>query len=295
MAAKHFRIYTSYERRLRTHIMNEKISYYKRVLHRNSNQKSIWKVVDSFTGKLKERETIKVLLKNGHHIGNSKEIANELCAFFSTHPQTNSGQSYSGQDFVSCTLRLEEDVAADIIPMINEVKGKSIDEYGFNRNTVKQIIFNIIDPLSVLYSRCLTECVFPVCLKRAIVIPIHKKGDKTNSNNYRPISILPIFGKILEKLMKKQIMSFLEINHILDGRQHGYRTGKGSETAIQELIGHVATGLDNSQKVATLFLDLTKAFDRVDHDILLYKLHCYGLRGNIPKFWVESLLLLTNL
>lgn len=232
-------------------------------------------------GKTAAKKTVTAVMKEGNLVTDERAIANVFNEFFGSIPTTSRGRAYSNPRFVPSTMRIDEDVSTDIIPMLNDIKGKSTDEFGPNKSILKEIIFNIIDPLTILYSRFLNECVFPECLKRATVIPIFKKGDKTNPNNYRPISILPIFGKILEKIIKKQITKFLDNNLILDHRQHGYRAGRGTETAIQALITSVSCGLDESSKVATLFLDLTTAFDCVDHNILLHKLHCYGLRGNI--------------
>lgn len=282
-------MYRKYEIGLTAHIAKAKMDHYRRIIRQNSSCRSIWKVVDGFMGKKTEKEQIKAVMRNGELITDEKAMANEFKDLFCSIITINNGLAYPGQEIVSNTMMLDENISTDIIPMLNDIKGGSKDEYGLNKSILKKIIFSIIDPLTILYSRCMTECVFPECLKRATVIPIHKKGDKTNPMNYRPISILPIFGKILEKIIKKQINAFLDDNNIRDHRQHGYRKGKGTETAIQALITSVTHGLDNSSKVATLFLDLTKAFDCVDHEILLYRLHCYGLRGNIYKLLKDYL------
>ena len=111
-------------------------------------------------------------------------------------------------------------------------------------------------------------------------MPLHKKGDKDDINNFRPISILPVFSKIFEKVVLKRLVSYLETAEILCEQQHGYRKGHSTVKAIVTFMEEVFAGMDRSAKSSAIFLDLSKAFDCVNHDILINKLHYYGIRGN---------------
>ncbi len=122
---------------------------------------------------------------------------------------------------------------------------------------------------------------FPDYLKTAIVIPLHKSGPSTDCNNFRPISLLSTFSKIFEKLMKKKLLLFLEQTNFFSLKQFGFREGLSTENALKCFMEDVFTGLNNGKKVSGLFLDIKKAFDTVDHQILLNKLFDCGVRGNV--------------
>ena len=126
-------------------------------------------------------------------------------------------------------------------------------------------------------------------MKVAKVIPIHKSGEKNVFNNYRPVSILSQFSKILERLFCNRLENYIEKNKILNDSQYGFRNHRSTAMAIIDLIEYVTTALDKKKHVMGIFIDLKKAFDTIDHEILMKKLYHYGLRG-ISQKWIQSYL-----
>jgi hypothetical protein len=130
---------------------------------------------------------------------------------------------------------------------------------------------------------------FPDQLKTAKVKPLYKKGCKTELGNYRPVSLISGFSKIIEKIIKKRLLSFLNKHNIITNKQHGFRRGRSTNTAIADFIGKVYKSLDEREISIGIFLDLSKAFDLVDHNILLNKMARMGIRGVAGK-WFQSYL-----
>lgn len=125
----------------------------------------------------------------------------------------------------------------------------------------------------------LAQGVFPVELKKAKVIPIHKKGDKSLLTNYRPVSVLPSFSKIFEKIIYIRLTDFINRNDLLYKYQFGFRQNYSTSMALTYLVDNILTHVQNGEYVIGVFMDFSKAFDTVNHNILLSKLEKYGIRG----------------
>ena len=144
-------------------------------------------------------------------------------------------------------------------------------------------------PLLHILNLSLSEGVFPDELKVAKCIPLYKSGNKLLINNYRPVSILPIFSKIFERVMYKRLLSFINRNNLLYKYQFGFREKHSTNMALIVMIDKILEAINDGNLVIGLFIDFSKAFDTLDHNILLQKMYKYGIRGNCLK-WFKSYL-----
>lgn len=129
--------------------------------------------------------------------------------------------------------------------------------------------------------------------KSAWITPIFKSGDIKKPENYMPISILPIFSKILERAIYTQLSSYLERNNLLNSRQFKYRSNRSTKLALTLLCNNIRTIIDKGEMVGAVFIDLNKAFDTVGHGHLLNKLHVYGI-GGVEHEWMKTYLFIVN-
>ena len=153
----------------------------------------------------------------------------------------------------------------------------------------KKIQTQIMYPLSILINQSFSTGTFPEKLKIAKIIPLHKKNEDNIMNNYRPISLLPIFSKIFEKVVQNQLYSYLNSNNLLFDSQHGFRENYSTESAVIELTDYLKCHIDNKHIPLCLFLDLSKAFDTINFDIMLLKLRHLGI-NNMAINWFSSYL-----
>ena len=148
---------------------------------------------------------------------------------------------------------------------------------GISTNLLKDIQYLISKPLMLTINQCLETGIFPSKLKTAKVIPILKRGDEIIFYNYRAISILPSISKVFERIICNQIHNYFHVNYLYFCSQYGFRKENSTELAVLELIDSITQHLDKGTTPINVYLDLSKAFDTLDHNILLHKLKYYGI------------------
>ena len=144
---------------------------------------------------------------------------------------------------------------------------------------IKAVKVHIASPLSIIFNKSFQQGKVPKALKIAKICPIFKSGEISDPKNYRPISLLPSFSKLLEKLMYTRLISFISTNSTISQSQHGFMPSRSTSSATAELLNTITSALDKKHIAIVLFTDISKAFDSQDHNILLCKLEYYGIRG----------------
>lgn len=166
---------------------------------------------------------------------------------------------------------------------------KSSKIYNISSRYFKDCLICSIDKVCLLFNRILTDAKFPAQWKEANIIPIFKKGNRKLVKNYRPISLLPIIGKLMEKLIHSRIYHFLNGAKFFSPYQGGFRPEMGTTDSISNMLSYIYNQLNNNTVTATIFFDLSKAFDSIDQNILLQKLESAGISGNCLRLLKDYL------
>jgi hypothetical protein len=174
----------------------------------------------------------------------------------------------------------------DVITACKQLKSKNTgDLWHISTRLLKEIIDCLAPLLTYIINMCFENGIFPDSQKFARVLPIFKKGDRLEANNYRPISILPTLSKIIEKLVFDQLKVHLDNNKLINVAQSGFQKGKSTSESIGSLLFTILKMLDDKHSAYGIFCDLSKAFDCVNHDILIKKLEYYGVKNEENNFF----------
>lgn len=282
--------YTQYKNKLNKLIIISKKQYLNECINRSKGEtKVLWKEVKKIYNKknIVEKGIEKIKDDKGHIISEKSKIASEFNRFFS-----NLGRKYSDR-IIEPERPLHEGelsvrdsfffVPTDEKEVENKIEDLKVRKTpgidGLQSRSLKEIKSKISLPLAHIFNECFIHGIFPNCLKKGIINPVYKGGNKLEMSNYRPISIISNLAKILEKLIKTRIIIFLKKNNVISDRQYGFREGMSTEDAIKDLTKYIYDALDRSVPQVGVFLDLSKAFDTVNHEKLLEKLYNYGIRG----------------
>ena len=278
----------SYRNKLTTIIRQSRQMYFaKQFENANGNASSTWNVINQALKKQKSKSKCHIT-KDNNTMVDSKEIANCFNAYFvGVGPNQANTIASNGVDFsqflqTPCnkSLFLKPTNLIEILNIARSLKISYANGHdGISTYLLKQVIGNIITPLVHIFNLSLTTGTFPEAFKIAKVVPIYKKDDSSQVSNYRPVSILSSLSKVLERLIYNRLYCFLTENDLLNQDQYGFRKYHSTDLALAQLYDKVSNALASRKHVIGVFMDLSKAFDTLDHKVLSSKLHYYGVRG----------------
>ena len=256
--------------------------------YRKSDPKLFYSYVNR--SKLVRNRIGPLLTPDNELISDPKHQAKILNGFFSKVFTRSSGQlpdtTPRDPDAKTITdVRITEKSVEKVIDQLNEYSASGPDE--IPSKIIKELKHELIRPLTILFTESLATGKIPEEWRLAEVVPIFKKGRRSDPGNYRPISLTVTVGKLLERIVKEQIVSHLETNNLISNSQHGFRSGRSPQTNLIEYLNTTTKWLDEGRNFDVLYLDFAKAFDVVSHGRLLLKLKMFGIDGKLLK-WLED-------
>ena len=292
--------YKDYKKLFESIKTRSKKNYYRKLIDTYKNDiKRTWDVIKEIIGckKMKNSSFPKRILIDGLETFDQKVIAEKFNEYFvnvgpnlaSKIPQTTGNyKDYLQEGFpILEEYPLSDKELEEAFKSLKLHKSPGYDDISVN--VVKKVTSVIFQPLKHIFNISILKGIFPDKMKLAKVTPLFKSGDEALLNNYRPISVLPCFSKLLERIMYNRVYSFLLENEILYEKQFGFQKQHSTEHAIIQLVNQILKSFHEDKYTLGVFIDLSKAFDTVDHHILLTKLSYYGIK-NINLKWFKSYL-----
>lgn len=262
----------------------------------NSNPKRYWRELNNLFKPSEDSGSINISLSNNGIEIPTDNTADFMNEYFSTiGSKLANAITLDNSDYVKSLLDESEhqrniiiswrptniEEVCNLIDSIDLQKSSMIE--GINTKLFKDCLLCTAEKIVTLFNRILSEGTFPKEWKIACVIPIFKSGNRKSVSNYRPISLLPLIGKLFEKLLHRRMYHFLNDKNFFSPLQCGFRPSMSTTDSVSTMLNHVYEKLNNKIPTMAVFFDLSKAFDSIDHSLLKKKLHASGFRGSCFK------------
>ena len=293
--------YKRYRNKVTKLVRKAKKKYYCKTFRESKNDvKQTWNVINSVLRK-SEKSVPSYFTCDSKKVDDPQTIANEFNSYFDnccataleSMPPLESSCNHTPDTYLTdnCqqSIFLNPIKESEIVEICKLLKSSNSYDFNYLNVNILKKIHSIIKPLVYIFNKSIETGSVPTKFKIAKVVPVYKKGDSHLLKNYRPISILPCFSKLIEKCIFNRVYSFLCNNDILSKSQYGFRRNHSTTHALIDLQDKIISAIDKNNFGLGIFMDLSKAFDIVDHEILLYKLKHYGIRGTALKWFTSYL------
>ena len=281
------KIYNDFRNLLNTRIRNAKREYYTNKFNENEgNIKETWKTINNAI-KSKQKSNNRIKLIENDIAVEGQNVPNSFINYFTGIASKLTSQLPSPTKNATSYLKNRINKTFFMNPIKRDETSKAVTKLKYNgkgSKTISTLVLKdnknrISEILTHILNICVTAGYFPNELKTGCITPIYKNGSKSDIKNYRPVCSLSPFSKIFERIIYNRMIEFIDQNNILSANQFGFRKGFSTESAIVQFINNVHNGLNKRNHTVAIFMDLSKAFDVLDHNILYKKLEHYGFRG----------------
>lgn len=255
----------------------------------HNNPKAFWSYIKS---NKQHNSYPSSMTYNDQPVESGEDICNSFADFFNSNYLDSSPEAsqtiFNAPDLTRsaadiCTIEVSDSKILHLLKNLDCNKSAGPD--GIHPNLLVQCAESLTQPVVILFNRSLSEGIMPSIWKSALITPIHKKGPKRDISNYRPISKLSVLAKVFEKIVHDQVYAALK--NIFIPQQHGFLRGRSTTSNLIAFIDAVTSGMEGGGQVDAVYTDYRKAFDRLDHSILLVKLYAAGIRGDLLR-WFTS-------
>ena len=282
---------------VKSDIRRAKKVYFESLIRDRSDSASIWKAINILKKGIKSKSSVNLDPNNLNKFFSN--VVNDMLG--STYGEDCLQEDVSSdfdkvKDFVSSKLKFGEQfdiplmTSREVLDHLESLKTKkAVGIDGISPYFIKLAAPFIHIPLTYLYNLCISKGIVPSAFKSGKVIPIHKKGSLDDMNNYRPITVLSVLTKPLEKHIQSNLMQFFEMHKLFNPHQSAFRRFHSCESAALRITEKYLNAFNNSELCGAVFIDFSKAFDTINHDILLYKLKLYGFSGTSLDFFTSYL------
>lgn len=274
--------FKKFRNRLNKDIQKARQNYFHNIFMQSAgNSASTWKNINKVLGTPTSNSVITEITINGCVI-NGSNLSNTFNDYLVNlaFPETSLDATSYVSNKCSSTMFVRPTCESEVYKTIMRLRNSNCcDCFDFQIKPIKHTAEIIAQPFSEIINLCLGKGIFPAILQTAKVCILYKKGDKNNLANYRPISILPVFSKIIEKILHSQLAEFINKHNMLCDAQYGFRKYRSTELALLDQKEFILNSIECKQLVLGVFIDFSKAFDSLNRLLLLRKLDLYGVRG----------------